>query len=391
MSSNPAEIINISQHQEVDVREIRACMFINPVAGDMSSRRKNVLRLVIKLGLEKAGWDVTTIETGKQGEIVERLKDEELRNALLVFLGGDGTFQEAIGLGYKDLTVDSVVNELHTRKVMIAFGSVNLLPRELGCNSIKTGLQLALGEGEKFNLDGLKVSWIDPVSLESCEKVALSVVNSGLDSDLFWRQQEYSKLLLNNKLLSRFWWWVSFLSIFLSRKVLYGIYIGFRLAYETIRGKYVFPVNRIKVNGEMIKANVAIASNIATIANGWSAFPQADPTDGKIEVLCFHKLSVRQVFKAIFFAVMHRAEKLPEAVIYKDVKSLSFFSHDEDQVPKSKTFCLDGEAMEYIGELKIEVIPGCFPVEGISLQKDRPAFRGKVFDFFENYLKKKRN
>jgi hypothetical protein len=29
-------------------------------------------------------------------------------------------------------------------------------------------------------------------------------------------------------------------------------------------------------------------------------------------------------------------------------------------------------------------------VEGISLQKDRPAFRGKVFDFFENYLIKKR-
>jgi YegS/Rv2252/BmrU family lipid kinase len=270
---------------------------INPAAG--SRNQTESYRKKIAEACEARGLEYSIEVSGAPGQcrkIANRAAKtgEEIR---IYSCGGDGTMNEIVGgvAGYDNVSV-----------TMFAGGSGNDFIRIFNEPEAFRDLNRLL-DAEELTLDLIKVN----------DEYSLNICSVGLDARIAADVANYKRL----PLLSGFRAYVA--------STVMNLLKG-------ISEHYIVEIDGQRIDG---KKTLICACNGRFYGGGFNPVPDADPTDGKLEVLVIEKVNILQVAKVIGKYKNGRYKELPKIVKHYSTNCVKIY------FDKPTSVNLDGEQM----------------------------------------------
>ena len=270
---------------------------INPAAG--SHNQTESYRKKIAAACEERGLEYAIEVSGAPGQCrkIANRAAKSGEHYRIYSCGGDGTMNEIVGgvAGYDNVAV-----------TMFAGGSGNDFIRIFNEPEAFRDLNRLL-DAEEVTFDLIKVN--DDYSLNIC--------SVGLDARIAKDVANYKRL----PLLSGFRAYVA--------STVMNLLKG-------ISEHYIIEIDGERIDG---KKTLICACNGSFYGGGFNPVPDADPTDGKLEVLVIEKVNILQVAKVIGKYKNGRYKELPKIVKHYSTHGLKIY------FDKPTSVNLDGEQM----------------------------------------------
>ncbi len=268
---------------------------INPAAG--SRNQTESYRKKIADACEKRGLEYAIEVSGAPGQCrkIARRAAKTGEECRIYSCGGDGTMNEIIGgvAGYNNVAV-----------TMFAGGSGNDFIRIFDEPEVFRDLERLL-DAEEVTFDLIRVN----------EDYSLNICSVGLDARIAADVANYKRL----PLLSGFRAYAASTVINL---------------FKGISEHYLVQINGEQIDG---KKTLICVCNGRFYGGGFNPVPEADPTDGKLDVLVIEKVNIFQVAKVIGKYKNGQYQELPHLVRHISADRLKILCERETSVN------LDGE------------------------------------------------